>query len=242
MKSLLLSYKIQTASGILLVLLLVCVIFEILQPATPSGLPIDRLPKSVPRVSVESKQSLSAENPTTPALQVELSSMPPRVDEPVVVSKMERTLPSVGDPGVSVIESSPKLPASSRRQGVSSKSADGLPPLNSSDLSPADVVEYSLEIQIPKNAPLPAVVAASLDADTVKNGGSNQTTASDRLLDEVLGDYVADAERLVPSGDRQRVARDAAAASNERFRSLYGADAFLKYSVESSKLQLEESH
>ena len=104
-----------------------------------------------------------------------------------------------------------------------------------------DAMEVALEIKAPKNARVPAVVAAALEMAAIESGEINHSPPSTKSLNQVLEDYVTAAEHSKGSGDELQVARQAANSSDEHFRALYGADAYLKYTREAARLTLQET-
>jgi len=104
-----------------------------------------------------------------------------------------------------------------------------------------DAMEIVLEITAPKNAPVPAVVAAALEMAAIESGEINHSPPPTKSLNQVLEDYVTAAEHSKGTGDELQVARQAANSSDEHFRALYGADAYLKYTREAARLTLQET-
>jgi hypothetical protein len=106
---------------------------------------------------------------------------------------------------------------------------------------PHSLVETSLELSVPSRAPLPAVVAASLESAAAETVPSQSSARVLPGMDGILSDYVVEAERPAPPEGRLEQARTAAESANERFRMLYGHDAYLKYIVDAARLSLQES-
>jgi len=102
-------------------------------------------------------------------------------------------------------------------------------------------VETSINLSIPADAPLPAVVAASLEMAVDESSSYHSAERAASGVDRIFNDYVAEAERPAPQGERLQHALDAADQADERFRMLYGQDAYLKYTVEAARLSLQET-
>ena len=109
------------------------------------------------------------------------------------------------------------------------------------NLTSPDAMEIALEIKTPRNAPVPAVVAAVLEVAAIESGEINHSPPPTKSLNQVLEDYVTAAEHSRGLGDELQVARQAANSSDEHFRALYGADAYLKYTREAARLTLQET-
>jgi len=104
-----------------------------------------------------------------------------------------------------------------------------------------DVVETSMDLSVPAGAPLPAVVAASLESAAAETVPSQSSAGPAPGMDGILSDYVAEAERPVPPEGRLQQAQAAAESADDRFLMLYGHDAYLKYTIEAARLSLQES-
>jgi hypothetical protein len=104
-----------------------------------------------------------------------------------------------------------------------------------------DLVETSMDLSVPAGAPLPAVVAASLESAAAETVPSQSSARVLPGMESILSDYVVEAERPAPPEGRLQQARAAAESADERFRMLYGHDAYLKYIVDAARLSLQES-
>jgi len=104
-----------------------------------------------------------------------------------------------------------------------------------------DFVETSIDLSVPAGAPLPAVVAASLESAAAETVPSQSSAGAAPGMDGILSDYVAEAERPVPPEGRLQQAQAAAESADDRFLMLYGHDAYLKYTIEAARLSLQES-
>jgi len=101
-------------------------------------------------------------------------------------------------------------------------------------------VETYLEIRIPENAPLPAVVAAALDAAATDSTIKTLAGSKANPLDDILNNFLNQAEQSAESAQQLHNAAEAAESADERFQTLYGTEAFMKYSVEAARLKFQE--
>lgn len=144
---------------------------------------------------------------------------------------------SIGSGGLPV----GRTPAVALRNSVpSGEKNSAVGPLAVQEVS-RDLVETSMDLSVPAGAPLPAVVAASLESAAAETLPPQSSAREVPGMDGILSDYVSEAERPVPPERRLQQAQVAAESADERFGMLYGHDAYLKYTVEAARLSLQES-